>query len=353
MGGVAQPQGSAEDLHEFVLSIPDQTWRVLAAIPGSALIVDEHNRVYVPRSSARVPQLLRGDELVDEAAVAIVSAAREHRAAQECDVEFAGPDPEAKSYFHLRAAPLTTQMTLLLARDTTDKHRVEDVWRAFVTNAAHEIKTPVGAIMLLAETIADNPDRPELVEKFATTLLAESQRLTALVRDIFALNRADEARGEPVEPVSIAQVVRAAIEDVAHLCDQRGCAIELDAKEDALVVGEAFQLQTAIRNLLTNAVTYTLGSDPIRVSIRSVERLGQPWVDVAVHDHGPGVPEHLRRRIFERFFRVDDARTRNTGGSGLGLAIVKHVAINHKGNAHVHNHPQGGAVFTLSLPRIG
>lgn len=348
---LAARPGDELELQEYILSMPEQTWRVLAAIPGSALIVDQHNRVYVPRSSARVAHLLTDDELTDATAVDLVVAARVDRSVQESDVEFGGPDPETKSYFHLRAAPLTAKHTLLLVRDTTEKHRVADVWKAFITNAAHEIKTPIGAIMLLAETIADNPDRPDMVEQFSQTLLAESQRLTMLVRDVFALNRADEAHGDKTRPVNMADVTQAALEDVARQAERKNATVRIDADENAYVVGEASQLQTAIRNLLTNAIAYTQGDQPITITVRSTTRGSRRWVDVAVHDHGPGVPEHLHRRVFERFFRVDNARTRVTGGSGLGLAIVKHVAINHKGNAQVHNHPHGGAVFTISLPQ--
>lgn len=340
------------NLEEFVLSIPEQTWRVLAAFPGSALIVDEHNHVYAPRSSARVPLLLTGDELTNEQAVELVADARINRSVQECDIEIGGSDPETTSHYHLRAAPLTAQHTLLLASDTTEKHRVADVWRAFVTNAAHEIKTPVGAIMLLAETIADNPDRPEMVSQFSQMLVKESQRLTMLIRDVFALNRADQAHDGETRPVDIVHITQEAIDDVSHEAERKGLTIVLRVEDDSYVVGEASQLRTAIRNLMTNAVSYTQGDQPITVTIRNTQRSRRSWVEIDVHDHGPGVPEHLRKRIFERFFRVDPARTRETGGSGLGLAIVKHVAINHKGTAQVHNHPDGGAVFTLSLPRI-
>lgn len=362
MGGAAtivttQPPSSEEysgrdtNLEEFVLSIPEQTWRVLAAFPGSALIVDEHNQVYAPRSSARIPHVLTGDELTNEQAVELVADARLNRSVQECDIEIGGPDPETMNHYHLRAAPLTAQHTLLLASDTTEKHRVADVWRAFVTNAAHEIKTPVGAIMLLAETIADNPDRPEMVSQFSQMLVKESQRLTMLIRDVFALNRADKAHDGVDRPVDIIQITQAAIDDVSHQAERKGLRFHLNVESEAFVVGEASQLRTAIRNLMTNAVSYTQGDQPITVSVRTTQKGRREWVEIDVHDHGPGVPEHLHKRIFERFFRVDPARTRETGGSGLGLAIVKHVAINHKGTAQVHNHPDGGAVFTLALPR--
>jgi two-component system sensor histidine kinase SenX3 len=237
---------------------------------------------------------------------------------------------------------------LLLVDDRTEARRVEDVRRDFVVNVSHELKTPVGALALLAEAVLEANDDPEAVARFAHRMQIESKRLTRLVQEIVDLSRLEIA-GTLHDPelVDVGVAAAEAIEQSRLVAGSRGSEIVSSLARGAQVFGDADLLATAIRNLIGNAISYSAPGARVAVSVRSADQL----VEIAVADQGQGIPESEQARIFERFYRVDAARSRATGGTGLGLAIVKHICANHGGEVTVWSEPGHGSTFTMRLPQ--
>jgi two-component system sensor histidine kinase SenX3 len=251
----------------------------------------------------------------------------------------------------VRVAPLGTGgLVLLLAEDQTESRRVEEIRRDFVANISHELKTPVGALALLAETMEEAADDPEAVRRFAGRMRQEASRLTYLVQDLITLSRIQAA--EPVPdpvPVDLSAVVAEALDRVRMKASARGIELVAACEERVIVLGDEELLVTALRNLLDNAVAYS--PERTRVVV-SASRTGNRTAQIGVADQGIGIPERDLERIFERFYRVDPARSRATGGTGLGLAIVKHVMAAHRGKVTVSSQEGAGSTFVLQMPVV-
>jgi two-component system, OmpR family, sensor histidine kinase SenX3 len=240
--------------------------------------------------------------------------------------------------------------TLVEAADMSESVRLEATRRDFVANVSHELKTPVGAVGLLAEAVLDSKDDPETVERFATKILRESTRLGHLVTELIALSRLTGAEALPdLEEIDVDEIVTEALGRSRLSAEAAGIDVTVDEPSGLTVDGDRTLLVTALSNLLENAVAYSPADASVSVS-RTVEN---GWVEVSVTDRGIGIaPEH-QVRVFERFFRVDPARSRLTGGTGLGLAIVKHVLANHGGEVRLWSRPGTGSTFTMRLPLRG
>jgi len=243
--------------------------------------------------------------------------------------------------------PLGDGFTVVDAADESDAVRLEATRRDFVANVSHELKTPVGAVALLAEAVLDAADDPHEVRRFCTKILNESTRLGALVTELIALSRLQGAEPLPeLATVEVDEVVREALDRCRLAAESADIRITVDPPSGLLLDGDATLLITALSNLVDNAVSYSPPGSPVSVS----RRLAEGFVEIAVTDRGIGIaPEH-QERVFERFFRVDQARSRVTGGTGLGLAIVKHVAANHGGDVRLWSRPGTGSTFTLRVP---
>ncbi len=250
-----------------------------------------------------------------------------------------------------RLGPLGDGFVVVEASDTSAAVRLEAVRRDFVANVGHELKTPVGAMAVLAEAVLDADD-PEEVTRFVTKILHESRRLGALVTELIELSRLQGADPLPeLEPVAVDDVVAEAVRRTRVSAETAGTDLALDAPSGLEVAGSSTLLVTALANLLENAVAYSPIGSSVSVRRRRI-RVGDGAgsIEISVTDRGIGIaPEH-QERVFERFFRVDPARSRATGGTGLGLAIVKHVAANHGGEVRVWSEPGVGSTFTLRLP---
>jgi two-component system sensor histidine kinase SenX3 len=238
---------------------------------------------------------------------------------------------------------------VLLLTDLSDQRRVDAVRRDFVANVSHELKTPVGALQLLAETIGDSSDEPETVRRFAARMLVESSRLTRLVQELIDLSRLQGA--EPMvtrEDVALAAVIAESVDRVGLAAESKGITVAVSGDADVRVKGDARQLVMAVSNLLENAVAYSPPGTNVGVTVSLADE--HDAIEIAVRDEGIGISRRNQQRIFERFFRVDPARSRETGGTGLGLAIVKHVATNHGGTVSVWSAEGAGSTFTLRIP---
>ncbi len=337
---------------------------VLDVLPSGAVVVDGAGCVVLVNPAARSMGVTdeEGEVLALTALSALADACRRTGAPQEevvtlpqrLEHPFRRPRRDrAGPALRVRAVPLPEPepgSVALLLDDVTEQRRVDAVRRDFVANVSHELKTPVGALHLLAEAISESPDEPATVRRFAARMTTESQRLSNLVQELIDLSRLQGA--EPMRSdneIAVAAVVAEAVDRARLAAEAKDMAVVVGGDANLLVTGDERQLVTAVANLLDNAVAYSpVGT---RVAVGMVSRDG--WVEVSVADEGIGIAERDQERVFERFYRVDAARSRQTGGTGLGLSIVKHVATNHGGEVALWSREGAGATFTLRLPEVG
>ena len=235
---------------------------------------------------------------------------------------------------------------VVLVRDESRLRRLEAIRQEFVANVSHELKTPIGAIALLAETLAATDD-PADAERRIDLLVEEAHRLGRIIDDLLELSEV-EGRDRSREPVDLAELVEASVRRLQPLAEQLGVTIELELAASQACLADDRQLGSAVTNLVDNALKYADGRSPVTVTVRP----GDGWADVVVQDHGIGIPQPEQERVFERFYRVDKARSRDTGGTGLGLAIVRNVARAHGGEVLVTSREGEGSTFTLRLPLV-
>ncbi|MFG1941580.1 sensor histidine kinase [Nonomuraea sp. NPDC048826] len=349
---IEAPRRRADVADPGVTALPQGVASVLAVLPSSAVVLDAHDRVLRASSAARAFGLVKGDRLMVAELLALARKVRRDGEIRETEIDVAGHRfGQDTTAFAVRVAPLgSVGQVLVLAEDQTERRRVEAVRRDFVANVSHELKTPVGALSLLAETIQDAADDPEAVTRFAARMQHEAARLTYLVQDIITLSRIQGAEPIPAPgQVTVDEVIGAAVDHCNTRAGAKDITLVVGGTEGLRVWGDEELLVTALRNLIANAIAYSPEHTRVVVSTRPA---GES-VEISVSDQGIGIPEELRERIFERFFRVDTARSRATGGTGLGLAIVKHVAASHAGEVSVWSKEGSGSTFTLRLPAFG
>lgn len=248
-----------------------------------------------------------------------------------------------------RASAVGTRLVLLIIRDVTEQERLDQMRRDFVANTSHELKTPVGAVSLLAEAIESAADDPAQVRAFASRISAEAGRLGQLTGRIMSLSRLQAEDGlTEVAPVSIDEVIASSIEAHVVQADSAGVELARGGDRGVWVRGDAQILIEAVGNLIANAIVYSPRGSRVGVGVKADDDV----VEIAVSDQGIGIAEADRERIFERFYRADEARSRRTGGTGLGLSIVKHATQRHGGEVRLWSRPGRGSTFTIRLPRI-
>jgi two-component system sensor histidine kinase SenX3 len=333
--------------HDEEPLVPPAVATVLAVLRSSAVVVGEDDVVLRASAPAYAYGLVRGNLLVNAELVELVHRVRRDGEIRESEMLVSRAAMPAR-HVTARVAPLGARLVLALVEDRTRERQVEAVRRDFVANVSHELKTPVGAIRLLAEAVADAADDPEAVRRFSNRMLTESDRLSRLVQQVIELSRlqGDDPLESPTA-VSVDDVVTTAVDTVATDAGARNISLVTGGELGLEVVGSAEQLTAAVSNLVANAVTYSGKDSSVLVTTRSVD----DTVEISVIDQGIGIPAAEMERIFERFYRVDPARHRSTGGTGIGLSIVKHIAATHGGDVRVWSVEGQGSTFTLSLPR--
>ena len=235
---------------------------------------------------------------------------------------------------------------IAIIEDVSERRRLEEIRRDFVANVSHELKTPMGALGLLAETLTVEPD-PTVAQRLATRIHTEAFRVSRIIDDLLDLSRIESEEAPPREPIYVNLVMAEAVERVRAAAEQRRITIELNEPDPPVhVIGDRRQLVSAIHSLLENAVTFSYEDAVGAGGGEPVQRRDQ----TGRHRHGVGIPARDLERIFERFYRVDHGRSRDTGGTGLGLSIVRHVASNHQGRVEVDSREGEGSTFTLVLP---
>jgi two-component system sensor histidine kinase SenX3 len=292
----------------------------------------------------------------------LLDEAIEHHIAAVCEgessddvLEMYGP-PSA--VFVVAARPTPDGGVVVFIDDVSERRRVERARTDFVANISHELKTPVGAMLVLAETLEGETD-PETIARMLTRMMSEAERASNTLDNLMELSMIESGAEHDVEPVCVADVIRASVERVTELANRDRIRIvstdtagvgAVDAAEPAggtiVVEGNRRQLVSAVGNLLENAVKYSEPGGTVQIRVdRHTDS-----VEIAVIDHGVGIPQRDLDRVFERFYRVDPARSRGTGGTGLGLSIVRHVATRHRGEVSVSSSEGEGSTFTLRLP---
>ncbi|MBC7725468.1 MAG: two-component sensor histidine kinase [Burkholderiaceae bacterium] len=329
-------------------SVPDGVDAVIDALDTGGIVVDPSNVVIKASPGALAYGLVAHGALVHPELVAIVNRVRKSGESVNEEVEVArGPFGDVSMAMSVRVARLGSRYVLLLAEDRTESHRLDAVRRDFIANISHELKTPIGAVGLLAEALQAASDEPAQVRRFAKRLTREADRLASITQEIIELSRLQAADAlTEASLVSLDEVVHLALDETRVLAEANRVRVVAGSSSKAQVFGDTALLVTALHNLIANAIQYSPKGSRVGVGVR----LESGVIEIAVTDQGPGIPEDELDRVFERFFRGDPARSRRTGGSGLGLSIVKHIVQNHGGDVRVWSQVGRGSTFTIRLP---
>lgn len=317
----------------------DQNALVLA--PGEVIVFASENIDHIG--------ILRDGLIQSQEILAIIRVVRRTNNKQTGTIEVPrGPIGEGRHELTVNVIPLIReQLVLVLLSDESQAQRIQDVRRDFVANVSHELKTPIGALLLLSEAVLGAKDDPAAVEKFATRMQIESKRLTDLVQEIINLSRLQDSDPLSVpSELNVQDLVSEAIDQSQVGADSRKIEILTGEIAHGVVLGDRDQIIMAIQNLVENAVNYSPEGTKVTVSTLIENGI----VTISITDQGIGISESEQDRIFERFYRVDPARSRQSGGTGLGLSIVKHVATNHGGEVSVWSVENVGSTFSLKLP---
>ncbi|WP_010525707.1 cell wall metabolism sensor histidine kinase WalK [Nesterenkonia sp. F] len=329
-------------------SMPPGATEVLASLGLAYLVVDTVDGVVRANPAAYAFGLVRGHTVVHHELLGMTARVRADGVIIDEDRELPrGLQGESSIVVHLRVAPLGEEYILILADDRTEFVRTQAMRNDFVANVSHELKTPVGAISLLTETLEDAADDEAAVRRFAQRLHRESDRLSELVQDIIDFSR---VQGENVlraeSAVDLQEVISDAVDRTRLPAEAKGIDLRVGGSAPRPVHGDHDQLTMAFRNLIDNAVRYSPEKTRVGVGLTSRDGI----VQVTITDQGAGIAADEQERVFERFYRVDAARSRETGGTGLGLSIVKHVFANHGGDVSLWSQPGKGSTFTVRLP---
>jgi two-component system sensor histidine kinase SenX3 len=327
--------------------LPTGVAQVLSVLPAMAVVLDWSDTVVRASPVAYAWGIVRSNRMVPGQLLNLVRAVRRDGQIREHDLELPrGLFNGATMVASVRVAPLGAHHVLVLAEDRTDAKRLDEIRRDFVANVSHELKTPVGALALLSETVLDAADDPEAVRRFASRMQQEAGRLSNLVQELIDLSRLESraALKEPV-PVDLDDVVAGAVDRTRAIAATKDIELVTGGRPHVQVLGDRSQLVMALGNLVENAVNYSAPHTRAAISVRQEGDIAE----ISVTDQGIGIAEKDLPRIFERFYRVDPARSRATGGTGLGLSIVKHIARNHGGDVKVWSVEGSGSTFTLRL----
>ena len=329
-------------------AVPDGVDQVIDALESAGIVLDPSNNVVKTSPGALAFGLVANQFLVHPELLNLVESVRRNGGSIAEELEISrGPFGEANMHLFVRVARLGSRYILLLAEDRTESYRLDDVRRDFVANISHELKTPIGAVGLLAEAIHAASDDQAQVRRFAKRLTKEYQRLARITQEIIELSRlqAADVLTKP-ELVKIGHVIAHAIDQNRVEAESNGVSLISGGDLSSKVYGDESLLTVAVHNLVANAIQYSPAGSRVGIGVSCADGV----IAIAVTDQGIGLADEDLTRVFERFYRVDQARSRRTGGSGLGLSIVKHVAQNHGGDIRVWSQLGKGSTFTIRLP---
>lgn len=330
------------------LGLDDGVVRVLAVLRSAAVVLGEDDEVIRASAPAYALGVVRHDQITHERIAEMIVQVR--RSGEILDEELhvpRGPSGQGNVFLQVRVAQVDPRHIVVLATDRTEALRLEGIRQDFVVNVSHELKTPVGALSLLAETVQDAADDADAVRRFSGRMQSEAMRLGALVQEIIELSRLQVAGAlREVGATPLLPILNESIDRARTRATARSVTVEATGDLDSWVYGDHDLLVTAMRNLLDNAVAYSPEGSAVNINVAQA----RDFVEIAVVDRGVGIAGDVQDRIFERFYRVDPARSRETGGTGLGLSIVKHVVADHGGEIDIWSRPDQGSTFTIRIP---
>ncbi len=329
--------------------MPALLLNALTQLDGASLILAPGEVAIFASEEAANIGILRDGRIQSEELLASIRVVRRTNAKQTGTIEIArGPIGEGKREITVNVIPLTeNDLVLVLLRDESEAQRVHEVRRDFVANISHELKTPIGALSLLSEAVLGAKDDSEAVTKFATRMQIEAKRLTDLVQEIIQLSRVQDS--DPLQEaqlLSVSELLKEALDQCRTTADSRRIGLNYSNGSDPQVLGDRDQLTMAFHNLIENAINYSPPDTQVSISTKTEGKI----VTISIADQGIGIPDSEIERIFERFYRVDPARSRETGGTGLGLSIVKHIISKHGGEISVWSAENVGSTFSIRLP---
>jgi two-component system sensor histidine kinase SenX3 len=321
----------------------------LNQLEGASLIIAPGEVAIFANPEAENLGILREGRIQSEELLASIRVVRRTNVKQNGTIEIArGPIGEGKREITVDVIPLSEgELVLVLLRDESEAQRVHEVRRDFVANISHELKTPIGALSLLSEAVLGAKDDSEAVTKFAARMQIEAKRLTDLVQEIIQLSRVQDSDPlQEAQSLSVSDIIKEALDQCRTTAESRKIILSYDQTQDANILGDRDQLTMALHNLIENAINYSPIDTKVSVSTSLLDQI----ITISVTDQGIGIPEAETERIFERFYRVDPARSRETGGTGLGLSIVKHIVTKHGGEISVWSAENVGSTFSIRLP---
>lgn len=323
---------------------------VLDVLGPSALILSGTNYVSQATTTAVALGLVSGRNLTHKKLLSLVIKARESQDAIQIDASLPTGRKDVKLFITARAKAIGDGNVLLIVEDRTESHRLDEMRKDFMANISHELKTPIGAVGLLSEAMENSLDQPEILAKLLKNIRKEAKRLSSLVQDIIQLSRIQGTSKIAISKhVNLVNVVREAIDINSWRSEKHNVTVEFESgKRNVDVIGDAEMLTVAVKNLIENAIIYSNAGSSVAVVIEATEGLAQ----IRVKDSGIGIGKEDLERVFERFYRADQSRSRETGGTGLGLSIVKHAALMHQGDVQLFSKPGIGSTFTLRLPMV-
>jgi two-component system sensor histidine kinase SenX3 len=323
--------------------------QILDVLPDAAAIVDDADQVLAASANCVAMGLVSLDRIAPVEVRALNREVHRLSKTQSRDVVVKRNGSRLGEWeARIQISPIDDELSLLIAQDLSEERRLNDVRRDFVANVSHELKTPVGALSLLAEAVQAADTDIEQVRHFTSRMQIEVKRLTAMISDLVALSQVQgDAPLRNSAAVDVSDIIGEAVDATKISAEQKGIHVVVaDDVNVGKVFGDEDQLNVALSNLISNAIKYSPDNTKVGIGARRNEDV----IEISVTDQGPGIPEDDQSRIFERFYRVDPARSRDTGGTGLGLAIVKHVCANHGGDCLVWSQVGQGSTFTLRFP---
>ncbi len=322
---------------------------LLSNIDAEAIIVGQSDAIIYMSENVNNFNVLRDNRIQNESLQHLVRAVRRSGTIQEATMELPrGPLGTGMHDLLVRVVPLESAgLICVLIFDDSEMRRLDSIRRDFVANISHELKTPIGALSILSEAVLGASDDPKAIVRFATRMQSESKRLSDLVQEIINLSRLqDDDPLKNAKVIDLNEVLLSAIDQSELSAKARDIELIYSEQATARIKGDPSQITMAISNLIENAINYSPEGTRVAVALRVNDGLAE----VSVTDQGIGIPDKDLERIFERFYRVDPARSRATGGTGLGLSIVKHVATNHGGDVLVWSVENAGSTFTIRFP---
>jgi two-component system sensor histidine kinase SenX3 len=328
-----------------------QSFDLLHAIDAESIVVTSTDQVIYYSDGIKTFNLIKDERIQNKELSNLIRAVRRSGVQQDATIELPrGPIGAGTHDLLVRVTSIgDAGLIAVLIFDDSEMRRLDSIRRDFVANISHELKTPIGALSILSEAVLDASNDPAAITKFASRMQAETKRLSGLVQEIINLSKLQD--DDPLKngkPVDISEVITDAVDQSRLNAEKRKILLVQEVIDDAVINGDRNQVAMAIHNLIENAINYSPDATRVAITLKVVDGIAE----ISVSDQGIGIPEKDLERIFERFYRVDPARSRLTGGTGLGLSIVKHIATNHGGDVSLWSVEGAGSTFTIRFPLI-